>query len=274
VSTFLGIARERVYSPGKIEADRAILDAVAERLAQRHVVSTVSAEDPLPDPAPGTIVFSMCQGPAALAAVRRWENAGIKVINSAAAIENCHRHRMQPGLDAHAVRCPPGVIVAADGEAVLPEWINGGVWLKRGDVHATQAGDVVFVRDPKAALDVLRDFRSRGIHRALVQQHVEGTVIKFYAVLRGFLTWFADGPLSLTEAEVARMRALADAGAAALGLEIFGGDCVRAADGTLWLIDLNDWPSYGRCCSAAATAIAGYLEVQASRETCKSGQSS
>jgi hypothetical protein len=273
MTVFLGIARECVYSPGKVEDDQAILDAVAECLAQRHCVRTVSAEEPLVGPDPETIVFTMCQGPAALETIRTWEAAGIRVINSADSIENCHRHRMLPALDRMSVNCPPSVIIPTNGAGVLPEWIAEGAWLKRGDVHATQAGDVVFVREPKAARETLRDFCQRGISRAMVQRHVEGTVIKFYAVRNGFLAWFPEKPLALPESEVDALRALANAGAVALGLDIFGGDCVRAADGTLWLIDLNDWPSYGRCRSAAATAIAGYLDVQAARKACERRQS-
>jgi hypothetical protein len=272
MTVFLGIARERVYSPGKVEDDRAILDAVAKCLAQRHSVRTVSAEEPLVQPDPETIVFTMCQGPAALETIRSWEAAGIRVINSAASIENCHRHRMLPALDLMSVDCPPGVIIPTNGPVILPKWVVEGAWLKRGDVHATQAGDVVFVREEKAARDALGDFSERGIRRALVQQHIEGTVIKFYAVRNGFLAWFPEKPLILSESEVDSMRALANAGAVALGLDIFGGDCVRAPDGTLWLIDLNDWPSYGRCRSAAASAIADYLDVEASGMACARSQ--
>ncbi|MFN8640921.1 MAG: hypothetical protein U0802_04385 [Candidatus Binatia bacterium] len=84
VIDFLGIARERVYSPGKVADDRAILGAVAAHLATRHRVAVVSADEPLPDVAPPTVVFAMCQGPAALATLRRWEAAGVRVINTVA----------------------------------------------------------------------------------------------------------------------------------------------------------------------------------------------
>ena len=55
------------------------------------------------------------------------------------------------------------------------------------------------------------------------------------------------------------MRGLAEAGAGALELEVFGGDCVRDIERRLWLIDLNDWPSYAPCRFGAAEAIASYL---------------
>jgi hypothetical protein len=58
------------------------------------------------------------------------------------------------------------------------------------------------------------------------------------------------------------LAALAERGAAAVGLEVYGGDAVRDPAGALWLIDLNDWPSYGPCRASAADAIAGYLDAQ------------
>jgi hypothetical protein len=156
-------------------------------------------------------------------------------------------------------------MISVHGKAVLPDWVAAGAWIKRGDFHATQPGDVVFVREEGRAREVLSDFRARGIARALVQRHVDGVVVKFYAVRQGFFACFPETTAALGEADVDAMRVLANEGAASLGLEIFGGDCVRTPDGALSLIDLNDWPSYGRCRSAAATAIAGYLDAQVCR---------
>ena len=56
---FLGIARERVFSPGKVEDDRAILEAVAARLAATWRVRLVNADDPLPPVAPATRRWSV-----------------------------------------------------------------------------------------------------------------------------------------------------------------------------------------------------------------------
>ena len=55
--------------------------------------------------------------------------------------------------------------------------------------------------------------------------------------------------------------------AAALGVEVYGGDCRHQPDGSLMLIDLNDWPSYARCRDAAAEAIAAYLLARESETT-------
>ena len=131
----------------------------------------------------------------------------------------------------------------------------------------------MFVRRADEVQAALADFRDRNIGSALLQRHVEGVVIKFYAVRGTFFSWFPESPIDLPEREVATMRALADEGAEALELEIFGGDFVRAEDGFFWLIDLNDWPSYGRCRPAAAAAIAQYLVREAGREPLGRGKS-
>lgn len=256
----LGIARERVYSPGKVEDDRAILDAVAARLAATARVEVISADQPLPAVAPAPIVFTMAQGPAALAALRRWEAAGVRVINTVAAIENAHRRRMLAAFARDRVPHPDSVILDTAAETALPAWVDAGAWVKRGDVHATEAGDVVQVADRAAAGAALAAFARRDIAAACLQRHVAGDVIKFYAVRDSpFFAWYGGAGVHLDAAAGAALRALAAAGARSLELEVFGGDAVRDGNGSLWLIDLNDWPSYGRCRFQAAEAIAAYV---------------
>jgi len=257
---FLGIAREPVYSPGKVDADRAILDAVAARLATAHRVRVIGAEEPLPEVAAPTRVFAMCQGPAALAALARWETAGVRVVNSAMAIANTQRARMLPAFERQRVAHPPSCLLRTDDPDALPAWVADGAWLKRGDVHAIEPDDVVRVDGPAAARAALAAMHERGIATALAQRHIEGAVIKFYAVRgRFFSASVAGSAVRLAADEETALRALAEAGAAALGLEVFGGDGVRDRHGDLWLIDLNDWPSYAPCRFAACEAIASYL---------------
>ena len=255
---FLGVARERVYSPGKVEDDRAILDAVADHLRVTHTVTVVSADDPLPAVEPPTVVFAMCQGPAALATMRGWEARGVRIVNAVAGVENAHRRRMLAAFARHRVPHPESVVIDADPHAALPDWVDAGAWVKRGDVHATDPDDVVRVADRAAARAALAAFARRGIAAACLQRHVAGAVIKFYAVRDGaFFRWFGD--VALPPATGAAMQQLAEVGARALELEGFGGDVVCDGNGGLSLIDLNDWPSYGRCRFDAAEAIASYV---------------
>jgi glutathione synthase/RimK-type ligase-like ATP-grasp enzyme len=259
----LCVAREAVYSPGKVEADRAILEAVAMRLAACRDVRVIDAESAPQRVPDASLVLAMCQGPAALRRLRSWQNSGVRVVNSAQAIENCHRVRMLPALRRAAVAHPASLVVATNAAVATPEWARSGVWVKRGDVHATCSDDVVLVRWPSALSSVLAQFRGRGITSAVLQQHVDGEVIKFYAVRGAFFAAYRDGAaVALGGGERNALVQLVEAAAAALGVEIFGGDCVREANGRLWLIDLNDWPSYAPCRAAAAEAIAQYANAQ------------
>ena len=102
MSEFLGIFREAVFSPGKVEADRAILELVATILRGfGHVVRVANPDAALPRPARGTLVFAMSQGEPALATLRRWEAEGIRVVNSVDSILGCHRHRLLRLPNAH-----------------------------------------------------------------------------------------------------------------------------------------------------------------------------
>jgi len=269
MSEFIGVTRERRYSPGKVRADRAILDEVALRLAARHRVRVVDPDECRPgDAGTGCVVFAMCESPEALAIMGQWEESGARLVNSPAAILGCRRHRTVGALQHSGVSQPPSVVVTTGSDPDLPSWADADVWVKRGEMHAMHAGDVRRVRGGAAIRAQLRRLRRRGIATALIQRHVPGRVIKFYAVGADFFACFPSGQTAdaCTAAEAAAIRAVAERGAAAVGLEVFGGDAVRGADGKWLLIDLNDWPSYAPCRRAAADAIAAYLSAPAQRE--------
>jgi hypothetical protein len=266
MSDYFGITRERVFSPGKVEADAAVLEAVAVRLRQLgHVVSVFRGDAPAwPDPDGTTAVFTMCQGPEALERLTVWRARGVRVVNSPQAILNCQRHRTVALLNGAGVPFPDSMLVQTDAHGSLPAWVCSGAWVKRGDVHATEAGDVVRVDSVEAAGTALRAFHARGIRHAVVQRHVPGTVLKFYAVLGSFFHCVPPSGGPLPPADVlARMRALGERAARALEVEIYGGDCVYDVQrDVLGLIDLNDWPSYAACRTEAATEIAAYLHAR------------
>jgi glutathione synthase/RimK-type ligase-like ATP-grasp enzyme len=266
MSHYFGITRERVFSPGKVEADAAVLEAVAVRLRQLgHVVSVCSGDAPTwPDPDGATAVFTMCRGPEALERLAVWRARGLRVINTPQAILNCHRQRTVALLNGAGVPFPDSILVQTDTPVSAPAWVSGGAWVKRGDVHATEAGDVVRIDSVDTARVALRAFHARGIRHAVVQQHVPGTVLKFYAVLGSFFHCVSPSGTQPPPANVlARIRALGERAARALGVEIYGGDCVYDAQrDALGLIDLNDWPSYAACRAEAANEIAAYLHAR------------
>jgi len=60
----------------------------------------------------------------------------------------------------------------------------------------------------------------------------------------------------------ARLARLVREAATALGLEIYGGDAIASADGSLQLLDLNAWPSFALYRDEAAPVIASYLALR------------
>lgn len=266
MSTFLGITREHVFSPGRVADDSAILHLVADELRrQGHAVGVIAGDDERwPEPAEDSIVFAMCQGPRALERMQRWATRGVRIINHPEGILNCQRYRTVPALVQARTPFPESVLVETAAEPTLPLWIaNGGAWVKRGDVHATESDDVVFVDSRDAARTALQRFAARGVARAVVQRHVPGTVLKFYAVRgRFFHCVCPPGGDAPTPETVRRLDALGQEAARVLNVEVYGGDCVRSVNDALSLIDLNDWPSYAPCRSEAAREIAGYLLAQ------------
>ena len=261
---FLGITREALFSPGRVSDDAAILQNVADHLrVAGHSVATCSGDDARwPEATDETVVFTMSQGERALTRLQQWEAHGVRVVNSSVGVRNCQRHRTVPLLVQAGVAFPDSLLTDTAAETRLPDWIDAGrVWVKRGDVHATEADDVVAAESRTATHAALQRFRERGITRAIIQRHIHGAVVKFYAVRGRFFYCVPPVEGSEISPDVAqRIDCVGQRAAQALGVEVYGGDCVCSSDGGVTLIDLNDWPSYVRCRAAAAAAIAAHLE--------------
>ncbi len=253
--SLVGLLREPQYSPGRVDDDAAILERTRAALAARGVTMALGGIELLEHEQPRA-VLAMCQSDAALAALDR-AGARIPVMNSADAIRACHRHETVRRLATTGVPFPATRLVStSDDRATLVHLAP--CWVKRGDVHAMAADDVVFARTPDALVAALDDFAARGIARAALQAHVEGVVVKFYGVADGrFFRCYTSG--AEIPAALPTLWDAASAGAAALGLDVFGGDLVVDGDGRPVIIDVNDWPSFARCRDEAADAIAGYV---------------
>jgi len=266
----IGLGRALAYSPGRHALnDRLILEATAAALTRRgYRVDLLDEEDVLFGLPATPFVFSMCQGPRAVTALATLERAEPDrlVINSASAVLACYRDRLFSrrsellSLFPPTVRLTPG---SASSE-VLPGWLLArGGWLKRGDVPSTAPEDVVRVRSLEETRVALAAFHARGIPSAILQEHIDGQVVKFYGVLgTPFFACYAEGDPSSSPASVRRARPLIERHIAKLGLEVYGGDCVLAADGRLLLIDVNDWPSFASFRREASEAIAMRLQAR------------
>jgi hypothetical protein len=262
--TCVGVLREPSHSPGRIDDDAAIMGRVGEVLAERGFSVELVAADAVIE-APVANLFVMCERGTALDRLAAMEKQGSVVVNAPAAIRNTYRHRMVQLFAQHRVRAPMSWIVAADANKRRPA---DCAWVKRYDFHATQRDDVMYAASETGWREALRRFAERGIPFVIAQEHVAGDLVKFYGVRNGARTndanWFQwfyhrDKGMLGHSFDPARLSKAALDAAAALRLEIFGGDAVIKANGEPMIIDLNAWPSYALYRDRAAQAIADCL---------------
>jgi hypothetical protein len=268
--TCWGVYREAAHSPGRVDDDAAILERVGAVLAERGFEVELIGADALVE-SPSANVFAMCERGTSLDRLAAMEKTGAIVVNSPAAIRNTYRHRMIELFAQRHVRAPLSRTVATDAMKPRPA---DCMWVKRYDFHATQPDDVMYVASETGWRQALSQFAERGIPFVIAQEHVEGDLVKFYGVRNAaapananWFQWFYHrdkGMLGHSFAASRLHEAALDA-AAALGLEIFGGDAIIKADGQPMIIDLNAWPSYALYRDQAARAIADCLSERFQR---------
>ena len=259
----VGLYRETQYSPGRHQSnDALLLDQVAHRLRERKfVVDLLTLEEAANSRRDAAIIFSMCQGRASLENLAEWEQEGVTIINSPQSALNTHRDRLPALMRNAKVSFPETRLISTDEPADFqPLDLNGGIWLKRGDVHASVTADVQWIDSIERLEFGLADFSRRGIARAAIQTHRAGDEIKFYGVSESeFFHWYYSGAAKKYRFGFADLERLAREAARAAGLDVFGGDVIVSAAGELTLIDLNDWPSFAPCRERASHAIADLI---------------
>ena len=259
----LGLYREKQYSPGRHQSnDALLLDQIAHRLRERDfAVDLMMLDKANGARSEAALVFSMCQGRAALENLAQWEREGVRIMNSPQAALNTHRDRLPALMIEAKLPFPQTNLMATDAEADLHDLdLAEGIWLKRGDVHASVTADVQWVDSAERLAASLAEFARRGIQLAALQAHRAGDEIKFYGVAGGaFFHWFYSGTARKYPFDSSRLQKLGNDAATAAGLDIFGGDVIVSPEGELTLIDLNDWPSFAPCRERASYAIADYI---------------
>jgi hypothetical protein len=266
--TAWGIYRESAHSPGRVDDDAAIMQHVAAALGARGFAVELLEPDAAEAAfaAPAANIFVMCERADILDRLKDATRRGAIVVNTPEAIRNTYRHRTVELFQRHGVPAPVSQIVATDGRKPPPAPC---MWIKRYDFHATQSDDVMYTASEDGWREALDRFAGRGIPFVVAQEHVPGDLIKFYGVARragapadsGWFEWFYHRDKGMTghAFDAARLRAVAFQAAAALGVDVFGGDAIIRPDGQPVVIDLNAWPSYARYRDRAAEAIAGLL---------------
>lgn len=269
----ISIYRAERYSPNSVERDKAIMDAVCEKLSTRYTIYKIREEDietegmPLmlrltdahqPHSGAPLLVLSMARSRKALDILTQMEAEGARVINRAQAVLNATRTVIDRMMRENDIPCAP---------------LHGdhGWWIKRGDEAAQEKGDVRFAADERERDATIEEFHKRGITDIVTTAHVRGDLVKFYGVTGtaffhntyptdGGFSKFGDetrnGTSSHTPFDIAALHGDASRLAQLTGIEVYGGDCIVRSDGSYAIIDFNDWPSFSVCRHDAAEAIA------------------
>ncbi|PYP15337.1 MAG: hypothetical protein DMD52_10880 [Gemmatimonadetes bacterium] len=270
MAQLVAIYRSPSYSPMQHRVnDTAILDATVSELVRSgwgavKISEREVEQGQLPVAA---LYLNMCQGSLAAEQLMPLESDGAVVVNRPSSALNCHRYRLVRRLGESTLSFPRTLILPSSAplsleqlEAFCPD--QHKVWIKRGDVHAERAEDVVATSRERIA-DALRAFTARGIPWVALQEHVPGPIVKFYGVTDGrFFRWYgSDAGFAGERPKIDenRLKALAFEAAAILGLEVFGGDVAFPEPDRPVLIDINDWPSFAPFREEAARAIADYI---------------
>ena len=283
VSSCWGIFREAEHSPGREADDASILEATGRRLEEtnggftvdyRSAATLSGRETALP-----ALAFSMSEGRAGLDALRSWEKRGVCVVNSPRSVANTHREQMLPLLERRKTPMPESRLL--DCEGPLPrgrdaEELFSACWIKQATEHKTREGDVVFASDAASVREALERLRGRGLPRALAQRHVEGDLVKFYGVTAvadgaadaAWFEWFhpKEHPAAGHPFAEKTLRRVACSAAGALGLDVWGGDAIVSADGSIFVIDVNAWPSFALYREPASEHISAHLAARLRRQ--------
>ena len=118
---------------------------------------------------------------------------------------------------------------------------------------------------------MLKEYFYRGIKRAVINRHLVGDLIKFYGIAgQPFFYWFypfesghskygleaINGAARHIPFDENYLQEICRKAGEVLDVKIYGGDCIVDPDGSIRIIDFNDWPSFAPCRNEAAPWIA------------------
>ncbi len=269
-----GIRRKKEFSPNHIDNDAAIFNqTMAELRSAGFHVNEYEEDDFICKFRGETVVLHMARHTQTLEFLTGLESKECWVINCTKAIENCGREQMTRLLIKAGIPHPETAIIHTT-QPDNPSVPFQKMWVKRGDAHAICAGDVSFVDSPSGLKACLSAFKSRNISSVVINEHLEGDLVKFYGVTgSSFFHWFYPNnsnhskfgqeeingkPKGIPFSEE-HLIEISQQAARTLMLDVWGGDAIIAPDGTIRLIDFNDFPSFKPCREEAAKAIAGGL---------------
>lgn len=257
---FAGIKRGKEYSPNHLENDSLIFNKTIEELENLGAKVSVYDEDLVSENLiKEKFIFNMIRGSGSIKKLFKIEEGGAFIINPPYSILNCYRENMTKLLPENGIPFPKSILVKTGDEidAKLNGFDSTKLWVKRGDVHAIHREDVTLVYNRNELKSILKEYERRKIEKAVIQEHLDGDVIKFYSVKgTDFFYWYYLNGTNHNSFDIEEFKNIARKSAEILGVTVYGGDAIISPEGEIKVIDLNDWPSYAPVRDKAAKYIA------------------
>ena len=262
------VKRNPIFSPKCEEKDNAIAQLIENILREKkYQVNSMDELDLLTyNRQRKSNVISMARHPQVLDLLESWEASGSLVLNTPLSSKNCHRSMLMRIL-SEEVPMPKSTIISTSDKIESIEWTaKKAFWIKRADFQTMEKTDVIMPQNTTEANEILKDFARRGIFHAVVEEHIKGNVIKFYGVYgTDFFFHYLpktdkyDNTINSTVTEhhfdINELHNIAICAAESLGLDFYGGDAIVDNKGNIYIIDINDFPSYYTCKEKAAKTI-------------------
>ena len=262
-----GIPRNPKNSPNMSDKDMQLFHKIAEELKSAgHTVEVLDEKESIDKKYDA--IFHMSRTESTLEKLAECETNGTFVTNPVAGVKNCSRRKFVEILKRNNIRQPEYTVIdTATGCSEKPQ-LPG--WLKKSEGWACCATDVQFVATNEEYTQALATLAANGCSEAIFCEHINGDIVKFYAI-RGeefFRYHYPDpattkfglekinGAPQMHKFDAEELRTTALRAAAALSINIFGGDCIITAEGEIYIIDINDFPSFSAYGSEAAKKIA------------------
>lgn len=271
------VHRAEEFSPNNVVKDAKLLEAVEARLKQLgHTAMHVREEDLLSTESGRALeeadaVISMARR---FASLMKLERCGKRVLNLPNGVRRALSRETTLDLLTDAqVPVPPywAQDPAAEEmflcerrlQSLLPGWVKG--MHPRG----VRAGDVQYVADAMSADSRIITMVAEGYTDIVVTRHLPGFVVKAYCVSGELIHWmlpqqsgytkfgdeaYNDAP-ELSMVDVAQLSALAQTIGQVMQLQIYGFDVIVSGPDRVYVIDVNDAPSFSSCRDLAAEKI-------------------
>ncbi len=278
------ISRAKEFSPNCEKNDSLIFGEVCGLLKNKGFEVKIFCETDVCgiEATTADLYLSMARGRQAITVLKEKEARGSVVINSAKSLDFYNRIEIVKAMRDNKISMPQSEILMSDIistksdiikiKSDIVSTISYPVWIKRGDECAQSPNDVIFIENNEKITEALKDFSKRGITGVVVSKHEEGDLVKFYGVESSgfFYTYLPtenggygkfgaekiNGEPHKYSYDATKLQSESERLSRILNIPVYGGDCIVSRNGNFKIIDFNDWPSFSRCRTDAAKAIA------------------